>query len=64
NLPLLARVTNFNRCSGVGVVFHGIDHPQSVTYVPGQSVTYVPGSYRDAGKAAFSFVFMSPDPIS
>jgi len=45
NLPLLARVTNFNLCSGVGVVFQGIGALKSVTHAPGQSVTNVPGSY-------------------
>ena len=40
----MASVTNFHLCSGVGVVFQGIEHRESVTHVPGQSVTYVPGS--------------------
>lgn len=44
NLPQLASVTNFHLCSGVGVVFQGIEHLESVTHVPGQSVSYVPGS--------------------
>jgi hypothetical protein len=44
HLPLLASVTNLHLCSGVGVVFQGIEHRESVTHVPGQSVTYVPGS--------------------
>jgi hypothetical protein len=44
HLPQLASVTNFNLCSGMGVVFQGNEHLESVTQVPGQSVTYVPGS--------------------
>jgi hypothetical protein len=44
NLQLLASVTNFHLCFGVGVVFQGIERLESVSHVPGQSVTYVPGS--------------------
>jgi hypothetical protein len=43
NLPLLASVTNFHLCFGVGGG-QGIERLESVSHVPGQSVTYVPGS--------------------
>jgi hypothetical protein len=36
-------VTNFCRCSVVGVMVQGIAPPYSVTHVPGQSVTHLPG---------------------